>query len=1190
MRHCLAREAADAKFSEDWTVPKLREAVRISWSLYIYSTIRHGSQEFTPDFASGHLQDAINNDAFEYLKQLVIAIRQERGLEPQDEIAEASRDALVKLATSTDPTNDAFIFTQFQVMIEALVARRNFLRQLRNKEEDFSLRKSQTSTPARHFSSYLELAALVYRSLPVDSASSLWQQNGFTSAILENRNRPSEAVWELLSAISRGPQCSEQAFAVLENSNLSFGQLAEFHKFYVGQVPKLFESMKSSKPPQAPHEMDKEDARYGIGLTRLWTTIVSNSPVRRQLLLTHKPFQLFFDLINGEIPLELKVAAVDCAAAFCIWNEADTTVDTISRAVDSLASVSFDIKVDSLITAKRSQNVGWLHKLNNTQSIDDPQLARAYIRFLTTLLPGAAKQGTVAVVTRREAEYVFRQMSILRQQRFLRESQRWEMLDEELAFVEKALATFDMSGLLAFQDQSAYAIAKELYQSPGFVVLSRILADGDFKPFELLAGVVDAVPQMERTSILTSVLSRVLRIFYRILDIQTVFTEILLPALERSLPAEYGFRRPANIQTLDLRLLNHLRNVTGIALLVNDSDHSISLISTKIISALASSPHFNQADRFGGEYTRTVNRLAGIVDASDESIRIAQGFCNKLDGESADLAPDQVEQLEKDVLRGEIKPEDIQSLPLVIRSNILDLLLEGTAFDATGPNIAHFLLGFEFKGHHFHLQDANESDSRYSCLQVVLKQLRGDSNAEDDLERPMDESTLVEIHPVLAAKSARLVYQLFLHSVTGKPTMSYAMSTENYSASQLRLLPARCPVSTGLAEGIVQYPEGHLVTTAETLIAYLDFQRWIVSSVALETHAFDGKAASVETVATRLFGSNTQEGSAAIIIDMLSNIDLTWHEPVEEERQLEFFTGFNFDQYKRPDVDHWDIRALRRALKAKRTAASRNANAQAVDEEVEYIVQRLSIRNRQTEVDVAKGALLAAWAELLKVALGRLFLQYLPEERQENVLFELLDALLERVSGDISPGVLDILAESVLITMSTLRMVMSEYDGLNLPVDLLANVLSKFISTVIRPGTTENARGNLYAAISQYLSLLSVTSSIPDEVSVAASTIGRDVPVSLLQRATMAVIGSRKDRFLSTLSRDAMDVRDVWKTECFALLGSLVGACVSERDRQVLSPLFKDGYLALFVRSIKDREIALQECLSPEAGKHRCLL
>jgi nuclear pore complex protein Nup205 len=176
-----------------------------------------------------------------------------------------------------------------------------------------------------------------------------------------------------------------------------------------------------------------------------------------------------------------------------------------------------------------------------------------------------------------------------------------------------------------------------------------------------------------------------------------------------------------------------------------------------------------------------------------------------------------------------------------------------------------------------------------------------------------------------------------------------------------------------------------------------------------------------------------------------------------------------------------------------------------------------------------------------------------------------------------APGVVEILCETVLVSMTTLVATIS--DSEMVPVERLGSTLQAIVDAACRPGTTENARGNLYASISQLLQLLA-SSALPDDVSI----IERE-PTANLQRAALSVFAAKKDRFIPLLCRDAIDDREVWKTECFSLLGCLVSICQTERASAMLSPLMVNGFLPLFVRSIKDREMALLECLSDEFGE-----
>lgn len=302
-------------------------------------------------------------------------------------------------------------------------------------------------------------------------------------------------------------------------------------------------------------------------------------------------------------------------------------------------------------------------------------------------------------------------------------------------------------------------------------------------------------------------------------------------------------------------------------------------------------------------------------------------------------------------------------------------------------------------------------------------------------------------------------------------------------------------------------------------------------------------------------------------------------DPAAQSRSLAFFGNFDFDKFKRIDADWWDVEALEKTMQsyrrhlAKQGSLKTEAATNAIKEEIAFVVGRLSQKNRETDISLAKGSFLTSWNAALKVSLAMLF-KHIAEDQQEVVLFELLDALLDRLAVESAPGVLEIMCESVLVVMTALVNLLTEFEGGNLPVDRLSAALQSMVDILIRAGGTESIRGNLYAAMGQYLSLLTIT--IADDVSAQSPN---------LLRATLAAIAAKKDRFFATLCRDAVDGTDVWKTECFALLGALVGICQSDRDRSALSPLSQGGYLQLFVRSIKDQEIALQECLSPEPGE-----
>lgn len=1179
--------------------------------MFYLSALRHdqtvASTGIEGSVAEQFILDAISGEALRFLRELVLAVRRERGQEEQEEEQSGGEDALVKLATRSNPDNDEMVIRQIQDLVDGLAVKKNFLRNLRNKEEDVAIRRSQAAPPPAHYQDFLALMATIYRSLPPDTAEDVWDNTAFTGVLLDTRgNFPGPAFWALLAAISTGPTCAAKCYERMKESRLPWSALFKFYQHYFDILPHLFEPMKSNRNASM-DPMSQEEVDICKGWTNLLSTVVRYSPLARGALMQSKPhpLQQLFDFLNCDIPSDLKAAILEAITAFCGRTGEAGDDDVRNRAVENYERISFaDPTLDTrnIDPARLPPPIGWIAKMEYTEvDAQTYPLTRAYMGFLSTLLPSSGTSTRVSPrvnnVLRRGVHYILdRVLLVPHARRYARDTERWEILDTIFAFLEKAVLAFDMSDLITQVDhRSVGGIATALSEESGFTVMLRLL--GERPIFEVLAGLVDnalSTPS-PRPRYIARPLRRVLRIYHRLLDVQLVFSDILLLTLsDPSRNSTHHFRRPMGQQSLDQYLLNHLSNVNAIALLVGDDDLGISLISLKILQALAQSPVFSRNDIFRGEYSNSVNRLAGIIDASDDSIRIAQGFCTRLDGSGGDMSSEEIEKVEKKVLTGD-GDIDVDGLPTIIRSSILDLLVDGTSTDISGPTTAHFLLGFDFKAGDFGLQDPRLPDSRLSCLHIILRQLSDGSSDQ----------------PLLAAKSARLIHQLFSNTVTGKTTMSYAASISGFSERQLSDLPRYCPPAIredlpGI--GVAASPSGEIVTTAETLVAFLDFQRWIISAVSLDVFAFEGNGTSASEIAELMFhgtdGGEAEDGEGGsrppLIVDLLGNIDIQWREEVDpsaQTRPLDFFGGFDFDQFKRPDLDWWDTDSLGKTMQSYRRHLEKQGklsspdSVKAIEAEIAFVLHRLSQKNRETDISLAKGSFLAAWDSALKVSLSMLF-KHIAEDQQEVVLFGLLDGLLERLNGDgvNATGVLELLCESVLVVMTALVNLLGEFEGTNLPVDRLAAVLQSVIDVVIRPGSTETARGNLYATIGQYLNLLSPSpSDYDDGASIAGTAItnGTVLPGQplTLHRATLAVIGAKKDRFLATLCRDAMDDRDIWKTGCFALLGALVGVCHTDRDRQAISPLSQGGYLPLFGRGIKDREIALQDCLSPDPGK-----
>ncbi|ODO07092.1 hypothetical protein I350_04461 [Cryptococcus amylolentus CBS 6273] len=1206
--------ASSLTLQEQWTIPRLREPIKLAWSLFYLSCLRHDPSVIQTGIdqheIEGWLLDSVHNDALALLHAQVVYIS---GGEGAGEV-----DVLVQQGNASEVGNNDFLVEQVRGLVDILAGKKQFLRNLRNKEEDTGARRSQVAPPAAHYQNFLRLTGAVYKSLPPDSAVELWENSTFTSTVLDSRNGlPGTAFWEMLAAISTGPECSVLCYEKLKDTRLPWTSLFKFYQHYIEIMPHIYEPIKSTRAASlAP--MVLEDVEVCTGWTKVLETVVRWSPAARAALLQSKPQPLgvLFEFLNCDnVPISLKATILQAITAFTKRTSDPSDDEIISQSLSSYEKITYlnpALDVRHLEPGRIPQPVGWLSRMEWAENEEGRYaLSRAYVEYLTELVPSPGTVGKPAQVVpsglrsklvntlRRGAYQVIDGVFLsLKTRRYARDSERWEVLDTLTAFLEKALLSFSMSELLSPSASASSAvrtigpIAVELSEEPGFVILLRLLSDPAV--FAVLASVLDSAAQEgldgqggKREEVVSRVLLRVLRVYHRVLEVQLVFAEVLLVILADSARnPTYPFKRPFGLQPLDNHILSHLSNITTIALLVADDDPAISYIATKLVATLSASPVFNRTDIFQGEYAGAVNRLAGILDASDDSIRISQAFVRKLDVEG-DAVEDQ-EVVEDEALHGDVKKVEGE-LGMVTRSVILDILVEGTTQDVSSPNIAHFLLGYDFRHRDFALQSGGSS-----CLHVILRQLLDGA----ELCGPSGDG-IIDRHPLLGAKSAELIYQLFSHPMTGRATMGYAMSVTGYSARQLASIPRRCVEWAGEEgpSGRAVYWDGSVNTTSDVLVAVLEFQRWIVSSASLETFSYDGHGASAARIAEILFYGSAhdedeldgeQPQTPPLLIDLLSSFDVRWEEPELENRQLEFFAGFGFDEFKRAGVEWWDLKGLEQGMKAwakglERQGAITPASAPAVQSEIIYVLQKLGGKNKETDVAIAKGNFALSWNELLKISLAMLFKHINPDE-QQILLFSLLDQLLLRLLGadELSPGVGDVIAESVLVAMTQLVTVLGVFEGVNLPVELLGKILGRVVDGATRPGTTETARGNLYAAITQFLTLIS-PQNFSDSQSLAPSSFSVTDSTPSLLRTTLTVLAGKKERFIPTLCRDAMDDRDVWKTECYALLGGIVGLCQGERERFVLEPLMKGGYLPLVVRSVKEKEGALLECLGPEA-------
>jgi nuclear pore complex protein Nup205 len=95
-------------------------------------------------------------------------------------------------------------------------------------------------------------------------------------------------------------------------------------------------------------------------------------------------------------------------------------------------------------------------------------------------------------------------------------------------------------------------------------------------------------------------------------------------------------------------------------------------------------------------------------------------------------------------------------------------------------------------------------------------------------------------------------------------------------------------------------------------------------------------------------------------------------------------------------------------------------------------------------------------------------------------------------------------------------------------------------------------------------------------------------PASTTSSGCLAVLKPVAERLVTTVSRDATDGTEVWKTVAYMLLDCLVNLSRDDKHGNVLSTLVRHGFLGVFVQDIKDSDRRLQSVLKPEPGTPPC--
>jgi nuclear pore complex protein Nup205 len=820
-----------------------------------------------------------------------------------------------------------------------------------------------------------------------------------------------------------------------------------------------------------------------------------------------------------------------------------------------------------------------------------------------------------------------------------------------LCYIERALASFDLESLVATpQDPSLKGESLvSLLIHPGYDIMKRLLTNSPLQA-SILSYIVDGVEGFEKEfadeePFFRSTIIRVLRIVHRVLEIQDIFLDVLVPLTSDvdSVPI-VGTVHPRSYYTrFDQALSFGPQYIPALAAYIAFPSHSeLVLLSVKIITVLSAS---NSSD------------LATLIERSNDSERILRGFMLIINIESMEDVL-QAETL-ADQTTGAGAPEveeGQESLEQAIRLAALDLLIQGTDSSRRYPNIAHFLL-FGGANNEQQVQDPHALGAHQTSIHVLLDLVNTGVPRLKGKDRHVPRATPLFLSlPGLAERCYRVISQLCTHPRTSDFTTRYLRTREDFFARQLACLPAQVPPALQDPYVQVLYNDGSRVTTTvPSMSSFLRLRSCIFDLVALDLHILTNKGhfKGVAELLDILFGNDPghmldsspsladdtfrpfqEVGQSHMrVIEFLQSLMFDWSDSlIVPPIELQFLGQMNLQLCVRKDATGCEIvdrtavlsllTAAKRALHTQGAIAT-NAQSEQLQREVTYILESCAVENHRREVTHAISTGYEAWRRLLDMTLTKCF-DRLPHDRRENMLFDLLHVLPTAIrSIEIEQATAILLSEAVLSSITKLRedrrhQIVAQSAGGDsesgsLPAERLYSILQSILEGIIDNNRVELVRGNLYAALINYVHLIASPHADSDMIihkggdnltfSLASSTTRGDsvfgssqslvafsqsgrsqVSGSSLEIGSLAVMKGVMERLVATISRDAIDGTEVWKTVAFMLLDALVQLSGMEKQHGFLAALTRHGILSNFVRGVKESDSRLLAVLKPDPG------
>lgn len=1097
------------------------------------------------------------------------------------------------------------VMENLEIFVDAFITNMpDTLRRFKSEEDDqrkrlySHLQPSDQGRPEEqdlHLERFLVIVSFAFDQRS-EAADSFWSDTdgnlyGFLQWASKRQSTPIVGAFcEMLRSISQGSECATAAHGFLleesgsgpsrlrRNASLSWSQILGELSTYTSKIKDSTSNARAIKTYGAKPKADDIDEPESVlmleSYLRLMSHLCTESAEARSWVSSQaSPYIIdtLFVLCNNTVPYQLQACSYKMIRSLLTSKTLETSL-SVWTALDNWASGA---NAPSIIVkpAKMTGPAVWLEEITPSSIISTFDQANEFTALLLELvslpdqsnafkgqLPFPETLGSAYRMPGIEpfVDLVMQDIFAVMSQQLEEPSKRKLLTYNALDFAATCLRTFD-EALLVMSTKSKIPVDEALDASslteyvrlhPFCRVMEWLFNDRALAAlFATSHTEIDEIAAAPADSPAILSLQRCIDVMNLLMDLQSTYLNITRP-LMKDLP--YNKRQAAanlSLVSFEDSVASHLQLIVDLGMYAELGIDELTTASLKLLGKFASSRRLNAPSAQNSQWSRHGNLLVGVMEQTDDLQRIRRNLSMAMDFNSRELE------------------QGPASSGWVIKSIILEFLVQALSSLPDRPNLAHALLGFSCGPTSIDIEAdgvfANASSLFHSILHLVA-------------EYPDGNGLSKQLWALgLRQKGFEVLSLLWQSKLTSALVLLEMRALEFFF--RLLLRQTRIDATTSWDERLLGQPDFLITDSAETVQLYIQQRRFLYSYMSTEIRlvSVEGPSSLQTRLSAALLGSTvTPEGelfSNMSIHDLLDFTDVDFPQQGQEPPSRYFadldLNALSTEAVSRAGAEYnmgllEEIVSLRLRELQRMGRCGDAKEVEQIMREVDQVLQHFRARLNLSITSSVKRMAVSTWTDLLTLMVEK---SNLPSDERTALILQALQVLTPKLGMFVSEdesAVSDI-ANAIEILVCQFQVdsaTMKTSHAADFAYDRLFQVFYAAVRSISYPEVSAELREHLYSICYKYLIQIC---NVQD--------------LAVRRRYGSQVTKAMSEKFMNTVCDDAVDAAPSCRITAILLLEALSTLAESDRSMYVMNSLVQSNFIRVLVESIEDVAVELRE-------------